>query len=116
MMISDQDYTFMENPMSENWVIRILRGTYAEVMYTYGKIGLVESPSGDSATLKFNYKILDAGDLDENVLKYDVDFNNHLGDILSHILDESLRTDKFRIGKDSDRADSNNSTKEPDPE
>ena len=111
-MITIDDYTFMENPMSENWAVRIKTGTWADVVYTYGKIGIVESAGKDHATLQFQYKILEAGDFDEDVLKYSPEFNNHVGDILSHILDDSLRNDKFRIGKD-ERTDATNGSKEP---
>ena len=110
-MTSD-DYTFMENPMSENWAVRIKTGAWADVVYTYGKIGIVESSSKEEATLQFNYKILEAGDFEENVLQYDTDFNNHVGDILSHILQESLEHNEFRIGED-ERTDANNGSKEP---
>ena len=109
-MTSD-DYTFMENHMSENWAVRIKTGAWADVVYTYGKIGIVESASKEEATLQFNYKILEAGDFEETVLQCDVDFNNHVGDILSHILQESLEHNEFRIGKD-ERTDTINGSKE----
>jgi hypothetical protein len=109
-MTSD-DYTFMENPMSENWAVRIKTGTWEDVVYAYGKIGIVESADKEQATLQFNYKILEAGNFEEDVLKYDTDFNNHVGDILSHILQESLEHNEFRIGKD-ERTDTINGSKE----
>lgn len=106
-MITSDDYTFMENPMSENWAIHIKNGQWEGVQYAYGKIGLRENPNANGATLQFNYAILDAGEFDENVLKYSSDFNNHVGDILSHILTDALENDKFRIGND-ERADATN--------
>jgi hypothetical protein len=109
--MTSEDYVFMENPMSENWAVRIKTGTWADVVYTYGKIGIVESASKEEATLKFNYKILEAGDFEENVLQYDTDFNNHIGDVLSHILQDSIEQNHFRIGKD-ERTDTNNGSKE----
>ena len=111
-MITSEDYTFMENPMSENWAVRIKTGTWADVVYTYGKIGIVESANKDHATLQFQYKILEAGDFEENVLQCDTEFNNHVGDILSHILQDSLESNEFRIGKD-ERTDATNGSKEP---
>jgi hypothetical protein len=97
-MITSDDYTFMENPMSENWAVHIKTGVWEGVQYAYGKIGLRENADKTGATLQFNYAILDACDFDENVLKYDPDFNNHLGDILSHILDDAIQNDKFKLG------------------
>lgn len=113
MMVTNDDYTFMENPMSENWAVRLLTGHWKDVIYTYGKIGIREHPdTRDGATLQFNYAILDAGDFDENVLKYDPDFNNYLGDVLSHILTDALENDKFRIGKD-ERTNATDGSQEP---
>ena len=107
-MITSDDYTFMENPMSENWAIHIKTGRFEGVQYAYGKIGLREHPdTQDGATLQFNYAILDACGFDESLLKYDTEFNNHIGDILSHILTDALENNKFRIGKD-ERTDATN--------
>lgn len=106
-MITSDDYTFMENPMSENWAIHIKTGQWEGVQYAYGKIGLRENPSKTGATLQFNYTILDAGEFEENVLKYSPDFNNHVGDILSHILTDAMENDKFRLGN-NERTDATN--------
>lgn len=111
-MTSD-DYTFMENAMSENWAVRIKTGEWSDVIFAYGKIGIVESADKESATLQFNYKILDAGDFEEDVLQCSTEFNNHVGDILSHILEDSLiNNNEFRIGKD-ERTDANDGSAEP---
>lgn len=106
-MITSDDYIFMENPMSENWAIHIKTGPWEGVQYAYGKIGLRENPDQSGATLQFNYAILEAGEFDENVLKYSPDFNNHVGDILSHILTDAMENDKFRLGN-NERADATN--------
>ena len=107
-MVTSDDYTFMENSMSENWAVHIKTGAWEGVQYAYGKIGLREhADTQDGATLQFNYAILDACDFDESVLKCDPDFNNHIGDILSHILTDALENNKFRIGKD-ERTDATN--------
>jgi hypothetical protein len=106
-MITSDDYTFMENPMSENWAVHIKTGPWEGVQYAYGKIGLRENPDQEGATLQFNYAILDACDFEEDVLKCDNDFNNHIGDILSHILDDAIQNDKFRLGN-NERTDATN--------
>ena len=108
-MITNDDYTFMENAMSENWSIRILTGTWADVIYTYGKIGIKESSDKEEATLQFNYAIVDSGDYESDDLVKSEEFNNHVGDILSHILTDALENDKFTTGKD-DRADTTHSS------
>ena len=106
-MITSDDYTFMENPLSDNWAVHIKTGQWEGVQYAYGKIGLREHPDQQGATLQFNYAILDACDFEEDVLKCDIDFNNHIGDILSHILDDAIQNDKFRLGN-NERTDATN--------
>lgn len=83
--------------MSENWAIHIKTGQFEGVQYAYGKIGLTETKDGN-ATLKFNYVILDACDFAQDMLKCSTEFNNHVGDILVHILEDSLANEKFKIG------------------
>tara|TARA_B110000503_G_scaffold143264_1_gene243591 strand:- start:4058 stop:4396 length:339 start_codon:yes stop_codon:yes gene_type:complete len=109
--MNNDDYIFMENPMSENWAVRLLTGEWKDVLYVYGKIGLQELHNADSAVLTFNYSILETADFSEDALKYSEDFNNHVGDVLSHILDDSIQNNKFRIGK-NERTDANNGFKE----
>jgi len=106
-MITSDDYTFMENPMSESWAIHIKTGQYEGVQYSYGKIGLKESLEHDSATLQFNYAVLDSCEHDTDELVASAEFNNYVGDILSHILTDSLENDRFKLGN-NDRADANN--------
>jgi hypothetical protein len=97
--VTDKDYTFMENPMSENWAVRILTGKWKDVIYSYGKIGLSETPD-DQFTLRYNYSIIDFPEDfgEESTLTQDADFNNHLGDILVHILEDSIQNEKFKLG------------------
>lgn len=99
-MVTHDDYTFMENPMSENWGVRLKTGTWKDVVYVYGKIGIREHPDADGATLQFNYAILEPGDFEKEDLIKDRDFNNYVGDVLSHIMNDALETERFRIGKD----------------
>jgi hypothetical protein len=106
-MITSDDYTFMENPMSENWAIHIKTGTWEGVQYAYGKIGLREHADQDGATLQFNYAILDSCDFDKNELQCDVNFNNYIGDILSHILTDAFENNNFRI-RTNERTDAAN--------
>ena len=101
--------------MSEHWAVRLKTGEWKDVVYVYGKIGLREHPDKDGATLQFNYKILDAGDHEEDDLTKDADFNNYIGDVLSHIMTDTLDQPDFTLGR-HERTDANNGSTEPDPE
>lgn len=121
-LITGSDYTFMENPMSENWAVRILTGKWKDVIYSYGKVGLAETPDG-GFTLKYNYTIIDIPEDSfgsQSELTSDKDFNNHLGDILVHILEDSIEHERFKLGKkdntsdsDDNRVHADGSTEEP---
>ena len=56
--------------------------------FIYGTVSIKESPELDIATLSFTYNINDPGDFDHDTLKEDEDFNNYLGDLLTHIIEQ----------------------------
>jgi hypothetical protein len=68
--------------------IRILRGKFKDVVYQYGKVGFDEQPDG-SVYLKFIYNIVESSAPKEE-LETDVEFKNHIGDILTTIISQNL--------------------------
>ncbi len=107
--ISLEDYSFVDNNVNEMWAIR-LNDKWPGLVYCYGKVTaqLLEDNS-DQASLKFQYQIIDEGDYDKDELAKDPNFNDYLGDVLSHIIQDAFDNEKYRIGND----DSNDSAKEP---
>ena len=106
--ITTDDYTFADNGFNEMWAVKLLT-KYEGVVYCYGKVSarVMDEDTGEAA-LSFQYQILDEGDHDKEALEKDEDFNNYLGDVLSHIIQDAFENDKYRIGDD----DSDNSTEE----
>jgi hypothetical protein len=112
MMYNDitlDDYTFADNGLNEMWAVK-LKTKYEGVVYCYGKVTArldeIEEETGDGlANLSFQYQILEEGDHDKEELEKSEDFNNYIGDVLNHILQDAFENDKYRIGDD----DSNNS-------
>lgn len=106
MKISSSSYAFVENDFSDDsWHVKINEGTYKDIVYKYGKIQIKEG--GDEATLGFQYSIVDLPEhFDVEDLNCNVDFMDTLGDILSHIIEDSLETGKFKLGNDDKPADS----------
>ena len=85
--ITENDYTYVENPNHSLYGVRLLTGNYKDVIYQYGKVSIKESPELDVATLTFTYNINDPGEYDHDKLRKDEKFNNYLGDLLTHIID-----------------------------
>ena len=106
MTITNKTYSFVESATSgEEWHVKINEGDYKDVVYRYGKIQIAELD--DEANLKFQYMIVDLPEhLDEDELKSDVQFMTHLGDILTHIIEDSLDTGHFKLGNDDKPTDS----------
>lgn len=108
-MITNDSYTFVESATSgEEWHVKLNEGDYAGVVYKYGKIQIVEPPhEGDEARLQFQYLVVDTPeDLSAEELQHDTTFMNHLGDVLTHIIQDSLETGKFKLGENDKPTDS----------
>ena len=108
-MITNDDYTFMENAdYPDNWVVRIKTGKYTDVAYAYGKVQAKVKDNEGLASLDFKYTIIDnptEEDLDGNE-----EFGNHIGDILQHIIADAFETGNYKVGDGSEHSN-NNSTK-----
>ena len=106
MKITSDSYSFVENDFSDDaWHVKINEGVYKDIVYKYGKIQVKEK--GDEATLGFQFKIVDLPEhLNENDLNRSVEFMETLGDILTHIIEDSLETGKFKLGNNDKSTDS----------
>ena len=90
-MIDKTCYNFVERGDSEFYSIRILKGEWLGVIYTYGRVSIKENKRRGSATLSFDYKIEDTSESDhfKNDLENSPKFKNYIGDILASVLSES---------------------------
>lgn len=107
MMYNDitlDDYTFADNGFNDLWAIKLLT-KYEGVVYCYGKVTAKVADideNGDAhANLKFQYQVLESGDHDKDELEESNDFNDYIGDVLNHILQDAFENDKYRIGDES---------------
>jgi hypothetical protein len=90
------DYVFVEKPSSDFYSVKLLKGEYAGVIYTYGAVTLKEDKKNDTAVLQFQYKIeFTPEHVDSEALFEDSRFKNYIGNVLSCIMDEN----EFKIGK-----------------
>lgn len=106
MKITNDSYTFVENTFSDDsWHVKINQGVYKDIVYKYGKIQVKEE--GEEAKLSFQFKIVDLPEhLDEVDLNCSVEFMEILGDILTHIIEDSLETGNFKLGNNDKSTDS----------
>ncbi len=85
----DSHYTTQEHPDSDFYALKFTKESpYENVMVIYGTVKILEDQQLDMATLQFTYNIVDPGDYDHDDLREDKDFNNYLGDLLKHIINE----------------------------
>lgn len=79
-----RNYEILEEDFYGGQLIELTSGEFSGIIYTYGKVRLIEE--GDTLRVQFEYDIREnpIGDIDRDK------FKNHIGDILIDILDEQL--------------------------
>tara|TARA_R110000803_G_scaffold53449_2_gene109702 strand:+ start:4317 stop:4658 length:342 start_codon:yes stop_codon:yes gene_type:complete len=87
--ITHKDYTFVESEKSDFYGVK-LNGEFDGVILIYGKVGIKESKELDIATLSFTYNIKDPKSHDHDELCADEYFNNYIGAVLEHIINETM--------------------------
>jgi len=107
--ITDTDYAFVEKPTSEMYSVRLKTGQWSGVIVTYGKVSLKVNEDKETATLSFQFKVDEApAPHDVEILEESNDFNNHLGDILSHIIQNAFDTGNYKLGSNDKQPTNDN--------
>lgn len=104
--ITHKDYAFAERDNQEHWVIHLTTGKYKDTYYCYDRVQLqmpedmdledLDDPDVD-ATLSFAYGLIESPH-DLNELAEDEEFNEHIGDVLRHIIEDSFDKGDYKIG------------------
>lgn len=83
------DYAFVSSQDEDNNLVnvRLLSGDFSGVEYTYGKVSIEEDEKNDTAYLSFEYTIVESEDFED--LEQNLDFKNHIGDVLTTIIMKS---------------------------
>ena len=87
--ITHKDYTFVESDQVDFYAVK-LNSEFDGVVLIYGKVGIKEDTTLDIATLSFTYTIRDPSDHDHDELCADEYFNNYIGAVLEHIINETM--------------------------
>mgnify|MGYP001305591013 CR=1 FL=1 len=106
--VTHDDYTFVERQDQTNWVVRLKTGKWKDTFYSYDRVqihppedGWPEEEDG-VGVLKFTYGLIESP-LDLEELSTDNEFNDYIGGVLRHILEDSFDSGKYSIGgKDED--------------
>ena len=87
--ISDK-YTFVENKDKKWSGIGLTKeaGLYQGVVYEYGKVEIIEDEKNDSATLQFDFNVLDSNGMPQKM--FGEDWYKLIGDILSDLISKQL--------------------------
>ena len=85
--VTSSDYIFVENDSEDFYGVKLKGGMWPEVVVVYGTVSIKESPELGVATLSFSYSVEDSNKFSAEDLKSCESFKNHLGDVLTHIID-----------------------------
>lgn len=88
--IKETDYKFIESNEEDWYAVELKTGKWKGIRYIYGKVSVKEVPELGTATLSFTYNLMDSANFEEDDLLNDINFKNHLGDILQHVIQDSL--------------------------
>lgn len=108
--ITADDYAFAERDDQEHWVIHLKTGKWKDTYYCYDRVQLIAPEGGwpeegdGEGTLSFNYGLIESP-FDLTELSEDVDFNDHIGYILRHIIEDSFDSGNYKIGSEDGKAD-----------
>lgn len=106
--ITVDDYKFVENEAADFYGVRLTSGPYTDVIIVYGQVSVKEEVDSDGrpyGKLSFNYNIQDLAGFDNNELVKSEDFNNYIGDVLHHIIEDTLASGEAVIGNQDTTTD-----------
>jgi len=96
--VTHKDYTFVEHEDIDFYGIRLNTRGFEGIVLIYGKVGIREDKELDIATLSFTYQVQDPGNHDHDELCKDEYFNNYIGAVLQHIIEENK--DESKLNED----------------
>lgn len=111
--ITDKDYTLVENPNHPLHGVKLLTGTWKDVVVIYGTVNIKETPELDMATLGFTYQVQDPAGFAMDELEGDETFKNYLGSVLQYIITDSLEHNEAKIGIGHNESTTNTHTESP---
>lgn len=81
-----EDYSFIDDLKTDTIAIKLLTGNYKDIVYRYKTLSVREEKDKSSATMTFDYDIIDPGSFTENTLRKNKLFEVHLGLVLNALI------------------------------
>ena len=107
-MVTSEDYELIEDSASaDSFTIQLKTGKYAGVKYRNGKVNL--QPPADKTwedleagvdcypVIEYTYELDESTVSLDNMLA-DTEFENYIGDVLAHFLQDAFDNEKYAIG------------------
>lgn len=106
--LSYHDYERIEYRQGSNHdSFKLVTGQWAGTIVTFGEVAVQHKLDGTPPKLNFQYQIEETP-LDAKELEKDVDFNEYIGDILVHVIEQALEENNFAIGEKPNGTESTN--------
>ena len=89
-------YTYVENKDKKWTAIGLTEkaGKYQGVVYSYGKVNILENEEKTEASLQFEWDMLDSNGLPKEM--FDDDFYSVIGKILEELLEQQMNEDALQ--------------------
>tara|TARA_B100001093_G_scaffold6187_1_gene6253 strand:- start:21560 stop:21901 length:342 start_codon:yes stop_codon:yes gene_type:complete len=87
----DEDYKLVFKEDSQFYSVKLLKGKYTDVIFTYGKVQIKEPTEDGSLPINFNWKLEEKPDTLEEILEESTEFQHYIGDILADLIQESAK-------------------------
>lgn len=108
--IDQDDYKLVERPEDDFYTVQLLTGPYVDTKYQYGSVTAKVNDDAETASLAFKWTLIEGNeDLDSSA-----EFQNYIGEVLSHILQDAFDSGEYKIGSNDDTNDTNDGTKKSD--
>ena len=89
--ITSETFSYCESAQSDLYAIKLKKGRYKGVIFTFGKVHLNEDKENNNLSVNFQYKIEDSGKrYTEDELTANPKFKEYLSYILRFILEEEF--------------------------
>ncbi len=85
----DIDFKLIFKESSDFYSIKLLKGKYKDVIYTYGKVGVGKETGSGKLPLKFVWKLEEKPKNITEDLNKSKEFTTYIGDVLADLIIES---------------------------
>jgi hypothetical protein len=105
--ITNDDFKFVERPEDDFYTIHLLTGEWVETKFQFGQVQVHEEDNDGGLRVAFDWTLIEG----DKTLKNNVEFQNYIGDVLTHVITDSLEAKIGEMPNDS-TVDTDNDSEE----